>query len=259
METYLSSDQVFDELDRLSEKISHKLITNFYWSRFNSDDLIVYKEDNTVVILDKEFDFYRIYFYSDNLSTIEEILNSIKGKTLILEYLAKERPARIIDLLEKVNFSEFSVHHKIVNKTLPRLKINKELHFANKYDAEEIYNSLINNFNRFSDHLPTIEFLKNSVNNNNILIYKDNGKISAYIIFEVKGNTCYFGFWFSSLQDNPLIGVNLLVNLYGLLNSKNIKMAYGWVKDDNYKVIEIHKKFGFFFEGSVNYIFLRNS
>ncbi|MEZ5197510.1 MAG: hypothetical protein R2764_14275 [Bacteroidales bacterium] len=258
METYMSSEQVLDELDLLSEKITENLITNYYWNSFNSNELIVFKGINTLVILDKEIDFYRTYYFSDNYGSVEKILNSIEEKTLVLEYLAKEKSAEAIEMFNKAGFNEFSVHHKIVNKTLPKFKINQELHYATSADVPEIYESLFNNFVRYSDHLPTIEFLENAALNKNIILYKENDKIIAYIIFEIKGGTSYFGFWFSSQKENPLIGINLMVNLYGLLNSKNIKMAYGWVKDDNYKVIDIHKKFGFYFEGLTNYIYLKN-
>jgi hypothetical protein len=259
MEIKMTSEQVLNELDLLSDKISGEVITNYYLNNFSSGDLTVIKENNSIVVLDKEFDFYRTYFYSDNLATIKSIIGSINNKSLTLEYLSKENPVELKNMLSGIMFKEISVHHKIVNKTLPKLKVNKELTFASTEDVTELYDSLVTNFNKYSDHLPSIPFLENAIKNDNIIIYRNNGKITAYIIFELKGKTSYFGFWFSSQHDNPVIGINLMINLYGILNSKGIKMAYGWVKDDNFKVIEIHKKFGFFFEGSTNYIFMRKA
>jgi hypothetical protein len=253
----MQPSQVLNEIGLIYNKNPENILTNFYWNNFTSSDLLVYKLDDTLVFLDQETDYFRAYFYSDNIENVEKILSFITEKTLVLEVISKEKPLSIISMLEHSSFSLYAIHKKIVNKTLPKLVTNKDLTYANIEDLSKIHDSLMNNFDKYSDHLPTLDFIKNAIENNHILIHKIDSDIPAYIIFEIKKNTCYFGYWFSDQRDNPVIGISLLINLYGILNEKNIKMAYGWVKDDNFKVIRIHQRFGFYFEGMENLIYLK--
>jgi hypothetical protein len=128
--------------------------------------------------------------------------------------------------------------------------------FAKPEDASEVYNMISGNFNKYIHHLPSLDEIKDAINNHNIIIKKEKKKIIALSIFDKIG--------FSSTHRYSYVDKNFRgQKLYAKLSKKyfeeckEIKRFMCWVETSNSKIINIQKNYGYNFDNLIDFIMIK--
>jgi GNAT superfamily N-acetyltransferase len=207
-----------------------------------------------------QFHFWRFYFYIQDLQKIN--WSFFKEKELITEIVVRDSKKEKWNLVlqefqEKGNFKNYDSYIRLF-KEKSEIKINKEdfsiIETANDLDLVFVQQLIENNFNKYSDKIPTLNELKTLVNTT--FLIKEKGQIVAFFMTEKKGITLEFRYWLVLPEYRGKKFGKILMD-YVLTFDPEIVRFTSWISLKNENVILAHKNLGFKEDGLTNYILYR--
>jgi GNAT superfamily N-acetyltransferase len=207
-----------------------------------------------------QFHFWRFYFYIQDLQKIN--WSFFKEKELITEIVVRDSKKEKWNLVlqefqEKGNFKNYDSYIRLF-KEKSEIKINKEdfsiIETANDLDLVFVQQLIENNFNKYSDKIPTLNELKTLVNTT--FLIKEKGQIVAFFMTEKKGITLEFRYWLVLPEYRGKKFGKILMD-YVLTFDPEIVRFTSWISLKNENVILTHKNLGFKEDGLTNYILYR--
>jgi GNAT superfamily N-acetyltransferase len=207
-----------------------------------------------------QFHFWRFYFYIQDLQKIN--WSFFKEKELITEIVVRDSKKEKWNLVlqefqEKGNFKNYDSYIRLF-KEKSEIKINKEdfsiIETANDLDLVFVQQLIENNFNKYSDKIPTLNELK--ILADTTFLIKDKGEIVAFFMTEKKGITLEFRYWLVLPKYRGRKFGKLLMD-YVLTFDPEILRFTSWISLKNENVILAHKNLGFKEDGLTNYILYR--
>jgi GNAT superfamily N-acetyltransferase len=207
-----------------------------------------------------QFHFWRFYFYIQDLQKIN--WSFFKEKELITEIVVRDSKKEKWNLVlqefqEKGNFKNYDLYIRLF-KEKSEIKINKEdfsiIETANDLDLVFVQQLIENNFNKYSDKIPTLNELKTLVNTT--FLIKEKGQIVAFFMTEKKGITLEFRYWLVLPEYRGKKFGKILMD-YVLTFDPEIVRFTSWISLKNENVILAHKNLGFKEDGLTNYILYR--
>jgi len=229
--------------------------TNYFMQGLLSDSFQAFWGEHSIVFFDKDIDFHRLYFYSHDLHELSMIIKDTKIKPSTVDVITKSFSQEIHTLILECGFDNIALYKRIENKNFPVYSTNDNFSFAESTEFNIIYERLYRDFDKYLDHFPTIEKLKTLIENNHVIVVRDKGNISGYIIYQIQGKKVHLNYWYN--EGNPSNSLHLLINFYGLMHEKGLQSGYGWTNVKKQDVIKTHQKFGYTFDGLLDYIYLR--
>ena len=186
-------------------KTRQKLYTNYYMTLQNSDkDFAAWYTDTSIVFCDEEENFVRCYFASVDLEDLNSLFVKVP-KDSIMDYVVKGAQTEF----SWVGDGLFKPYTTLVRHTNPDLyaehpKTKKDIfmeqfyqedfgEFATEKDAEELYKMLYEIFDCRVSRLPSKEELKEQIQKNWVLLYRENGEIIAFLMYQMVGKK-YYGY-----------------------------------------------------------------
>lgn len=243
-------------------------ITNFYFTGSKIKDLIynhklyIIDNINNIFFLRKNDGFYNLYFCSSNKSflkkSLAEGLKNIKFP-IVIDLIGKEKIIKELkEIFIKNNFDYYTTFIRMskINDNNNILRTTNNILFAKLEDSSEIYNIISSNFNKYSEHLPSQEEIKNAINKYSILIIKEENKIVALLFFDKIGYSSTLRYWY---VDKNFLGLKLgakLIKTY-FYECKKIKRLMLWVEISNIKAINIYKYYGYNYDNLTDLIMIK--
>lgn len=253
--TYQHIDKIEKKINEIKHNAKSTVFTNYFRQQLNAESLCALQSDNSIIFLDQDIDFHRLYFYSSNLTELHDTIMAVEITPTTIDYITKVPSKDLVTILSEAGFRNIAVYKRIINNNLPAHRANSSLSFARKEELEFLHNRLFTDFGKYLDHFPTIEKLGEFIKNMQVIVVRERHNISGYIIYQLYGRKVFLNYWFN--EGNPLNSLLLLTNFYGLMHEKGIKSGFGWVNEKNTGVIKTHQKFGYKFDGLQDHIFLR--
>jgi GNAT superfamily N-acetyltransferase len=241
--------------------------TNSYWSsketlsRLEESSVLIENQSDALLFIEKTpYDFWRFYFYIQDITKINWAI--FKEKVLVAEIVVrnskKEKWGSIIQAFEKKGkFKRYDTYIRFVKE---KSDINVQdvdfsiIEISRDEDFIKIQKLIEDDFDPFSDRIPSIEELKNL--SQTTFLIKDKEQIVAFVIAEKKGITLEFRYW--------LVLENYRGKKYGSILMKRvltfdneIKRFTSWVSQKNKNGILVYKHLGFKEDGLTNYILYR--
>ena len=233
---------------------NHKILyNNFYGVK---DYLYEYfKSEHCLFIRYKEFDFYRLFVISDNADILKFSLSQLSDSEYVINIPSKRGIDGWVDIFNSSGFEPFETYSRYFKKVNTRKIPVEGISFAQISDLDDISELLYNNFCKYTDHLPSVEELKQMIGNNQVLVDRDNsGKACGVNIFTITGTTAYGNAWID-MGDNA---INLYLAGRNVYVDKGVKYNYFWVRDSNEKVAKMHIKMGAKADGLKDYTFIKH-
>lgn len=175
---------------------------------------------------------------------------------LITDIIAKGENGRN-DIVKSMGFHFYKKYYRMqfsVGRE-KRFPIKEKAVFAKEADCEQIYKLLYSSFDVLSDHLLTREELKQALLFHQVIKICWDTELAGVLIFEKHGVKSYLralcvnhGF---RRRD---IGFSL-VNSYIDIHRKESQSFYLWVESTNESAIRLYEKFGYRYDGLVDYIY----
>lgn len=248
-------------------KTKKRLITNYYLTLQGSEeDFDSWTSENSIVFCAQENKVYRCYFATTDMNELNTLLQKMPSGT-VLDYITKEknRDFRWVD-------AGFKLYRTLIRYTNPnwsdedRPKSKRALfleqfydetigEFATPADAEELYELLYKIFDYRVSRLPSMEQLIEMIEKKWVLLYREHGKITAFLMYQIEGRK-YYGYQIYN-KGTADITYNLERKATKYAQSAyQVKSSYGWVEIDNLGANDRCESGSF--DGTYDYIFVKS-
>ena len=251
-------------LDKIKALISHirkncqnrkDFHSNYYFSDFKNVELsyLINDTQDSLIFLYPSGDFYRLYFATSNLDNLAKLKTSLPEKfNGVLDVVFRnDLPKNLALFLE----NNFNFHAEFRRYRTSKIKNRKtKVEFAKVEDLDNIYKSLVNNFDKFDSHFPNRNELLNYIEDNNVLVNRTNEGIKGYIIFQIIGSTANFNYLYNN-DGNSLSMPRMYSGFFTELSKREVKNVFLWVDEKNISVKEFYLKTGFQADGTIDRIY----
>lgn len=245
-------------------KSKKKVVTNYYLTLQKSqEDFMTWKADNSIVFCAQENKVLRCYFASTDWEELNALLADVP-EGAVMDYVVK---GEMDDFpWEKVGFEHYKtlVRHTTPDLLAVRPKTKREKfleqfyqedfgEFATAEDADELYDLLYEIFDYRVSRLPSKEELLEYIGKNWVLLYRENGEIISFIMYQMEGKK-YYGYQIYNAGTADISynldcrAVQYAIKHYGA------KSSYSWTEVDNPAANKIA---GDNMDGTHDYIFVK--
>lgn len=250
---------IFEEKDKetikylIDKYFASKIYFNNYFG-IGLEGVNIFVTSQTLV-LRKEFEgFFRIYIISTEVNDLENVLKNIPTG-YIINIPSKKDISNLINLFIKTGFNIEAVYKRYNYRKIRKAGIFKG-QYAKDYDFDLIKDLLYKNFSPITGHLPNDIELEKMINNNSIIVNRDEEKryVNGLIGLKIEGEKCYLPFW----VDNDGNGLGLLYDVFATANESKCKEIYFWINAENKPTITLHEKLGAKPDGLADYVLIKN-
>lgn len=162
-------------------------------------------------------------------------------------------------ILEKLGFEHYRTYLR--KKLSTQIKEYRELmnvRFAEDTDCYQILELLGKTFDPMCDRIPSEKKLKELLRRREVLKIDVNDKCAGVLLYSDSGNRSYIScLCVAEEYRNSVIGYSLMAKYFNLHIEGNSKYTYLWVDSSNIAVKKLHERFGFYEDGTKNYIYIR--
>lgn len=260
-----SFQEVRDYINNI-RNLRNGFITNFYpeqrkielWISHNLLQVLYCK--NAVIFLKKDDGFTSIYYCATNIDELSIILSELSHENIfVLDQITDKRTdSAILDIFINRGFQirNSLVRMSKINNSSSILYADNSNFVINEGDIFIIYNLLQENFDKYSEQLPSLEELKSFIDSNHIIIQRIGDEIAGFIIYDQTPSTLYLRYWLvvQKFRDRG-IG-SLLFHEYSK-RGINCKRHILWVMEDNKNAIMKYRHYGYIEENMKNFTLIR--
>jgi hypothetical protein len=254
-----------DTLERLHEQMalvkaqsSGGFFTNYFRQELVGPQILSATTPRTILLANDEHDFYRLYFFTGDLADLEQILREadFPGET-VAGYLTKVVDAKVPAAFRQSGFNPIATYRRMITYRLPRERPNFALEYATPADIDQVYQGLFQAFNKYTDHLPTKDRLLRYVENQWVIVNRQDGQIRGAVCFQLEGPRVNYNYLYN-LSRNALDFLRLQNNFYGVMHQRGIHAGFLWINQAEIRLAALHESAGWRFDGLKDYFYLRS-
>lgn len=258
----------FDQLTNLFAKVrelSGRPLTNFFWDDnkhpfwLKAKTLVYHECPRCVLLTNDNGDFFNLFYFTSNTDALNNALHATKlEKQTSLDIVSKSDSPVEFSVFMENGFKRYKHLYRMSHiGPLPyNPLLANDTHKANPEELEVVRNMLYTHFDPLSEQIPTLYELNEINKKGGVIVYTENQEVCGFSIFEDKGLTWYWRYWFvSEIHRNKGIGSKLYNS--SVKTSLSSKRQILWVIDDNDNAIKRHTHFGFKQENLFDYVLLK--
>jgi hypothetical protein len=249
---------VHERMALVKAQSSPGFVTNYFRQELMGSQILSATTARTVLLLNDEHDFFRLHFFTTDITDFEQLLQQMDfpGETVI-GYLTRDADEKLTAVFERCGFSAIASYRRMVTYRLPLQRPNARLEYATAADVDEVYGSLFQSFNKYTDHLPTKDRLRRYVQNEWVIVNRDNGQIRGAVCFQLEGPRVNYNYIYN-LSGNGLDFLQLQNNFYGVMNQRGIHAGFLWINQTEGRLAALHQSMAWQFDGLSDYFYLRS-
>lgn len=248
----MRTDIVVNKIDEIRSCPGEKY-TNIYTpvASAGRDDWDAITSEHTICLLYTEGSASRVQFMSSDRNELCQVLNQL-GEDTTIDIIGRDTE-QLSDIMTEGGFSVLARMQRWANKDISGVMEDKSpmrLRYgesdpgivATEDDASDILAIYRKVFDTRVSHLPTIEELKKSIRNKEVIIHKDNDDIHTILQCTIELRRFYIHQVFNDGMKSWLHGIifNELEKYYKLGG----RYMYAWVQDTNIASQRMHAKYG---------------
>lgn len=223
----------------------------------NFDNLIT--EDGFYFFKETNHNFKNLYFYANQTALLSKNPIEYKEPCFVTEIILLDHEVEKSLQIKKWLNTQGNYHYHTVSRVN---RVNQEYEYDLNYtliqnpinnDFEILLNILEQNFDKYTERIPTLEKLKEL--QNSIYLIKEGNQIAALFVTEIKESTRFMHFWFV-IPEYRGKGYGELILKYCLNCNPEIKRYISWIDIKNTYSIKKHTEFGFVKDRVINYIYI---
>ena len=239
-------------LDRMAalKAAGGAISTNYFRQEMAGSNLLAAATDRSVVFLNDEFDFFRLYYFTRDLADLGDVLSRLPYPgTTVCGYLTKSAPdAPTLAALQQGRLERHSHFRRMTHTKLPVRPAALTTSYAEPADADALYAELFAIFDPFSDHLPKRETFATWITQRQVLVNRRDAAITGAVVFQILGKQVNFNYLFSRSAD-PMDLLRLQSSFYAEMHTRGLRSGFLWVNATNTPIIRLHASFGWKFDG----------
>ena len=264
-------DRTVSSLDQLNALFAtvrasgERPLTNFFWDEnkhpfWLTEKTLTYDDyPGCVLLTNDNGDFLNLFYYTAGTDALRGALASTEWqKQVSLDIVSKAEAPLEATVFKDCGFEDY--RHLYRMSHVGQLPYNpllaNDTPVAEACELEVVRDMLYENFDPLSEQIPTLYELNEINKKGGIIVYKEQQEVCGFSIFEAKGLTWYWRYWFVSEQHrNKGVGSRLYNG--SVKASLQSKRQILWVIDDNDNAIKRHTHFGFKKENMYDYVLLK--
>jgi GNAT superfamily N-acetyltransferase len=258
-----------EELAALVQNIKKPgtFITNFfpdpekvsYWIK--SKHLYYLDSEYSVLFLRKNESFFHLYYSSTSIEDLQHIiLNYLPEGQIVTDIIGKEQPIRnFVEVFIKAGFRLHTQLHRftrINDADKEYYNLSGEVLEATLHDIDEISRLFEDNFDKFSEQVPTSQEVTKLIEDRKILVVRGQSEIKGFLVRTTTGLTTLLNnFLVRKTFRGEKIGSKLLKHY--IFESKDTKRMILWVIYDNDTAINVYKRHGYVKDDLVDFVLIK--
>jgi GNAT superfamily N-acetyltransferase len=231
-------------------------LTNFYLDKnkvelWASHHLLYYTVSGDTLFLVKEEETFRsLYYCSTTLERLDTdlagLIAQVHTKDIVVDLLGNEvSVVQVNTLFLNQSFKPYANLRRMV-------RIHKDedhqeqvgVFFAAKDETIAVKKLLDQYFDPRCEQIPLVEELENLAGNQNILLCKEDGVITGFLIYTLTGATAYLRYWFTHPDYREQKTGSRLFRQFAW-ETRTAQRTLFWVMEDNENAIKRYIHYGF--------------
>ena len=242
-------------------------ITNFFLDHFKHSlwidrNAFFYESFDDCFLLIKRNETYSyLYFISTDMRALNKALVKFFRNyigTCVVDLVGNDSILPLKNKFVLWGFEEYELLYRMSRTGYPNVSLPIDEHIKKGVlgDVETIKILLDACFDPLSEQIPSEEELGHFVKNGPVLVYKQNGSISGFIIYELTGVTLYLRYWFVIPEfREKKIGAKLF-NAFMHEGALSKRQMF-WVISRNENAIKRYLHYGFSPEKLYDYVLIK--
>ena len=213
-------------------------------------------------LLKKNAGFLNLYYYAaciDELAkSLPLLLATTKDETVLVDLVTKNELCSEKSVFEENHFNVYTSLIRmscVGNRSHGEGADSEKVRNARPEDAVAVKQLLRTYFDPRAEQLPEMNDLEGWIQQNNIILFEEQGKAVGFIIYDLKSTTLYLRYWFVHPDFRDLkIGSQLFKEF--LARGKDTHRQLFWVIRSNENAIKRYLHYGFKEEKMYNYVLI---
>jgi hypothetical protein len=250
---------VHEQMARIKAQSAGGFFTNYFHQEMVGPQILTAPTARSILLMNDEHDFFRLYFFTSNLADLEQILRDVAFPgDVVAGYLTRGADENIAAAFQQSGFKPIATYRRMITYRLPPQRPNLALEYAIAADVDQVHEALFQTFDKYTDHLPTKNRLHDYVLNQWVIVNRQAGRILGAVCFQLEGAKVNYNYLYNS-SDSALDFLRLQNNFYGVMHQRGIRRGFLWTDQTNTRVAALHESMGWRFDGLQDYFYLRSS
>lgn len=250
--------KVHEEMARVKAESTGGFHTNYFRQELTGSEIMTATTSRTVLVLNNELDFFRLYFFTTDSADLEQVLGSMEfpGET-VTGHLTRSADGKVADVFRRTGFNLIARYRRMITYQLPCYRPNVSLEYATVTDLDDLYKALFQTFNKYTDHLPTKERLRRYIENEWVIVNRDVDRITGAVCFQLEGSRVNYNYIYN-LTGDPLGFMRLQNNFYAVMHQRGIRAGFLWINDAENNLAKLYQSMGWQFDGLKDHFYFRS-
>jgi hypothetical protein len=232
--------------------------TNYFRQEMVGQQILTAATSRTVLLVNDEHDFFRLYFFTSDLADLEQMLRDADYPgDVVTGHLTRSADTTMGAAFQKSGFNPIATYGRMLNYQLPRQQPNPALEYATAGDLDRIYQDLFQIFNKYTDHLPTKDRLLGYIVNHQVIVNRRSCQILGAVCFQLQGLRVNYNYLYN-LSGDGIDFLRLQNNFYGVVHQRGIRAGFLWINQTNTLLAALHHSMGWRFDGLQDHFYLRS-
>jgi hypothetical protein len=253
---------VHEQMALIKAQSAEGFFTNYFRQEMVGSQILSAATPRTVLLANDEHDFFRLYFFTNDLVDLAQILRDVDlPGDVVAGYLTKAADKvadeKVALAFQHSGFSRIATYRRMITYRLPPHTPNPALEYATTADVDQLYEDLFQTFNKYTDHLPTKNRLHGYVRNQWVIVNRHAGWIRGAVCFQLDGPRVNYNYIYN-VSGNALDLLRLQNNFYGVMHQRGIHAGFLWINQTETRLAALHESMGWRFDGLNDYFYFRS-
>src|SRR5438034_188193 len=250
---------VHEQMALIKAQSAGGFFTNYFHQEMVGPQILTAATARSILLMNDEHDFFRLYFFTSNLADLEQILRDVAFPgDVVAGYLTRAADENIAAAFKRSGFNPIATYRRMITYRSPPQQPNSALEYAIAADVDKIYEELFQTFNKYTDHLPTKDRLHSYVVNQWVIVNRQADRILGAVCFQLKGPRVNYNYVYS-ISGNAVDFLRLQNNFYGVMHQRGIHAGFLWINQTETRLAALHESMGWRFDGLKDYFYLRSA
>ncbi len=249
---------VHEQMAAVKAQSKSGFFTNYFRQELVGPRILSAATGRSVVFVNDEHDFFRLYFFTSDLGELQQILGGAEFPgNVVVGYITKAADENVAAALQHSGFSPIATYRRMISYQLPQQGPNPGLEYATPGDIDQIHDGLFQAFNKYTDHLPTKVRLLRYIENQWVIVNRHDDRVCGAVCFQLEGPRVNYNYIYN-LGRNPMDFFRLQNNFYGVMHQRGIQAGFLWVNQTQSRLAALYESMGWHFDGLNDYFYLRS-
>ncbi len=246
-----------ERMARIKAQATVGFSTNYFRQEMVGAQILTAATDRTVLLANEEYDFFRLYFFTNDLDDLARMLGETEHPgDMVSGYLTRAAEDKTAYAFQESGFNPIAIYRRMETYRLPGPRANPTLEYAIASDLDSLHEDLFRAFNKYTDHLPSKNRLLRYIVNQQVIVNRVLDQILGAVCFQLQGARVNYNYLYN-FSRNGLDFLKLQNHFYHVMHQRGVRAGFLWVNETNSRLAALHQSMGWKFDGLKDYFYLR--